>query len=77
METSISDKFIGVIICLIGLFFIFDKRIEKISFLYLFDGSWKESARWRKWKRVILGTVIFLTGLVAFFHGSKLGKLIY
>lgn len=77
MHSNILDKLIGLIFCLIGLFFIFDKRIEKFSFLYLFDGSWKESQRWRKWKRIILGIIILLTGLVAFFHGSSPGELVY
>ncbi len=77
MEASNSDKFLGVIICLIGLVFIFDKRIEKIGFLYVFDGSWKESPRWLKWKRILIGIAIVLSGLVAFFHGSKPGKLIH
>jgi hypothetical protein len=76
MHSSIADKLIGITFCLIGLFFIFDRRVEKFGLLYLFDGAWKESSGWRKWKRIILGLIIFLAGLVAFFHGSVPGELV-
>ena len=65
MHIDILDKIIGVIFCVIGLFLIFDKRLERFEFLFLFDGKWKESPRWRKWKRIILGIIALSTGVVA------------
>ncbi len=77
MASNISDKLLGVIFCLLGLFFIFDRRVEKIAFLYLFDGSWNESPRWRMSKRIILGIICLLAGLLALLHGAKPGHLVY
>lgn len=71
MQDDIRYIIAGALLTLVGLFFIFNKQIERFEFLYLFDGTWKESPRWRKWKRIILGIIALTLGIAAFYQSIR------
>lgn len=71
------DNFITLsVIMAIGLIFIFWKGVEDIDFFYMFDGKWKESHKWRKFKRKVIGIILVVTSLANLYKQLKASFLI-
>ena len=49
----------------IGLILTFWKGIEDYDFLYIFDGKRKKSTQWRRIKRIGIGLIFLIGGLVS------------
>lgn len=51
----------GLLFISAGSWLIFSKSADEFDLLYLLDGKYKESKKWRTFKRIVIG-LILLTG---------------